>query len=190
MIVSMFAVLKAGATYVPILPDEDSNRISYIVNDCNPKLILTHKNYDEENTKFENKKKIINVEKIDLDDFKETNLHTIISPNDNAYMIYTSGSTGNPKGTMIMHKNILGLMNSIENDPILKATPLDVSMSLLKYSFDASGIDIYSSLLFGGKLVLVSKEDESNPDEVIRIIEKEQVTRSFLVPKWIEHIAL
>ena len=190
MIVSMFAVLKAGATYVPILPDEDSNRISYIVNDCNPKLILTHKNYDEENTKFENKKKIINVEKIDLDDFKETNLHTIISPNDNAYMIYTSGSTGNPKGTMVMHKNILGLMNSIENDPILKATPLDVSMSLLKYSFDASGIDIYSSLLFGGKLVLVSKEDESNPDEVIRIIEKEQVTRSFLVPKWIEHIAL
>lgn len=192
MIVSIFAVLKAGGCYVPILPDEDSARIDYILQDCRPKCILTHKNYDKQITWPIN---IINVDTLDLNNFYASsvlsylNIRTIF-PEDIAYIIYTSGSTGNPKGTMVMHKNICSLKNSIEHDHILKASSQDVSISLLKYSFDASGIDIYSSLLFGGKLILVKKEDELNPEKVVRIMEKERVTRSFLIPKWIEHIAI
>lgn len=185
MIVSMFAVLRAGGCYVPILPDEDTARIDYILRDCKPKFILTHKNYD---TQIQSQILTINVDNLNLDNNYDINIP--ISPLDTAYIIYTSGSTGNPKGTMVMHKNICSLKTSIENDYMLKATSEDVSISLLKYSFDASGIDIYSSLLFGGKLVLVKKEDELNPEKVIRIMEEEKVTRSFLIPKWIEHIAI
>lgn len=186
MIVAMFAVLKAGGCYVPILPDESSSRIEYILNDCNPGCILTHKDYD---TKIPTDATIINLDKINLDN-SEDSCVVSISPEDVAYIIYTSGSTGTPKGTQVMHKNICSLKNSIEKDAILKPTSNDISISLLKYSFDASGIDIYSSLLFGGKLVLVKKDDELNPEKVIKIMEKEKVTRSFLIPKWIEHIAL
>ena len=50
-----------------------------------------------------------------------------ISPDNNAYIIYTSGSTGNPKGTMVTHKNISTLKESIENDFVLKATNKDIS---------------------------------------------------------------
>lgn len=186
MIVSMLAVLKAGGCYVPILPDEDNTRIEYILNDSKPKCILTHKNYDEILLK---NSIVVNLDKTDLSGDCIIN-YSNICPEDNAYIIYTSGSTGNPKGTLVMHKNICGLKLSIENDLTLKATDKDVSISLLKYSFDASGIDIYTSLLFGGKLVLVKKEDELNPEKVIRIMEKENVTRSFLIPKWVEHISI
>ena len=186
MIISMFGVLKAGGCYVPILPDEDSSRIKYILNDCNPKCILTHKNYNE---KLPYSTLIINLDNLDLNSFYEIDTSNI-SDTDVAYIIYTSGSTGNPKGTMVMHKNICSLKNSIEKDSILHASHQDVSISLLKYSFDASGIDIYTSLLFGGKLILVKKEDELNPEKVVRIMEKEHVSRSFLIPKWIEHIAI
>jgi amino acid adenylation domain-containing protein len=186
MIAAMFGVLKAGGCYVPILPDESASRIEYILNDCTPKCILTHKDYD---TKIPSKSVVINLDQLDLNGFYDIDISNI-TPEDNAYIIYTSGSTGNPKGTMIMHKNIVGLKTSIENDSVLKATNKDVSISLLKYSFDASGIDIYTSLLFGGKLVLVKKEDELNPEKIIRIMEQENVTRSFLIPTWIEHIAL
>lgn len=188
MIVAMIAVLKAGGCYVPILPEENSDRIKYIINDCTPKCILTHKNYEK---KLPTNQNIINMEKITIG--KETsslNICNKILPTDTAYIIYTSGSTGNPKGTMVMHQNICSLVDSIKNDSVLKASDKDVSMSLLKYSFDASGIDIYTSLLFGGKLVLVSKDMELNPQKVVEIIEKEKVTRSFLIPKWIEHIAI
>ena len=186
MIIAIIGVLKSGGCYVPILPDEESSRVEYILKDCQPKCILTHKDYE---SRIPSESLIINLDKIDLNNFYDIDVSNI-SPEDTAYIIYTSGSTGNPKGTMVMHRNICSLKVSIENDYILKPTSKDVSISLLKYSFDASGIDFYTSLLFGGELVLVKKEDELNPEKVIRIMEQKRVTRSFLIPKWIEHIAL
>ena len=90
---------------------------------------------------------------------------------------------------MVKHTNIVNLIKSIEKDNTLKASHEDVCMSLLKYSFDASGIDIYTALLFGATLLLVKKEDELNPEKVLHLIEHHHVTRSFLIPKWIEQIA-
>lgn len=183
MIVGMFAIIKAGGCYVPILSDEEQSRIAYILNDCNPVCILTHKNYEN----LTGKRKAINLDEekyLECEKIKNTN-----KPNDLIYIIYTSGSTGNPKGTKLMHKNVCSIKYSIEKDNVLKPTEKDISMSLLKYSFDASGIDIYSSLLFGGKLILIKKENELNPSIVVKIMEKEKVTRTFLIPKWIEQIA-
>lgn len=184
MIVSMFAILKSGACYVPILPDEDINRINYILNDCKPFCIISETNIS---SKLSTTVPVMNIDDLT---FSDVSLTKKITPEHVAYMIYTSGSTGNPKGTMVMHKNVCSLMDSVKKDSILHATDNDISISLLKYSFDASGIDIYTSLLFGGTLVLVEKDDELNPSKVLSIIEKYRVTRSFLIPKWIEHIAL
>lgn len=189
MIISILAVLKAGACYVPILPDENQDRIKYIINDCNPFFILTHKDYSSTLAKYNIPS--INVEnETTYSNFEtEVNLNNI-TPENIAYIIYTSGSTGNPKGTEVMHKNIVSLHYSMQDDEILKCDENDVSMSLLKYSFDASGIDIYSSILSGSKLLLVSKDDELNPEKVVKLIENQHVTRSFLIPKWLEHIAI
>ena len=185
MIVSILAVLKAGGCYVPILPDEETSRINYILSNSSPFCILTKFSFLD---KLDNDLKIYCLDNMKLSqkvDFKAN-----VLPTDIAYMIYTSGSTGNPKGTMVMHKNICDLMKSISEDEVVHADSSDVSMSLLKYSFDASGIDIYTSLLFGGTLILVSKDDELNPSKVLGIIEKHKVTRSFLIPKWLEHISI
>lgn len=185
MIISILSVLKAGGCYVPILPDEETSRVQYILNNCSPLCILSESNFLN---RISTDIPIYCLDKLNLN--LDIDYHSPAVSHDVAYMIYTSGSTGNPKGTMVMHKNICDLMQSISNDDILHATHNDISMSLLKYSFDASGIDIYTSLLFGGTLVLVSKEDELNPSKVLNIIEKYKVTRSFLIPKWLEHISI
>lgn len=186
MIISILAVLKAGSCYVPILPNENTDRIQYIMSDCNPFCILT-------DSLHQDILKDINCPIFAVDnitDFPDISLDfSSILPESIAYIIYTSGSTGNPKGTMVMHTNIVNLIKSISNDKVLKACHEDVCMSLLKYSFDASGIDIYTSLLFGATLLLVKKEDELNPEKVLHLIEHYHVTRSFLIPKWIEQIA-
>lgn len=169
---------------MPILPEEQEDRRNYILNDCKPACVIVHKDY----YKLIGNNKYINLDNenyLNNEDIKLQN-----KENDIAYMIYTSGTTGNPKGVKVMHKNICSLKYSLENDKILKPTSKDISLSLLKYSFDASGIDIYSALLFGGKLVLVKKENELNPNLVVKLMEKEKITRSFLIPKWLEHIAL
>lgn len=186
MIVSILAVLKAGSCYVPILPNENNDRIQYILSDCNPFCVLTDSLHQD--VLKEISCPVFAVDTIDV--FPDVCLDfSGILPESVAYIIYTSGSTGNPKGTMVMHTNIVNLIASISNDDVLHACHDDVCMSLLKYSFDASGIDIYTSLLFGASLLLVKKEDELNPEKVLHLIEHYHVTRSFLIPKWIEQIA-
>lgn len=89
---------------------------------------------------------------------------------------------------MLQHKNIISLVNSMNADSELKVKDGDVAISLLKYSFDASAIDIYSMLLTGACLLLVPKEMELDAEKVVRLIEKEKVTRTFAVAKWLEQI--
>ena len=211
MIVSMFGIIKSGSYYVPILPKEENTRVSYILKDSNAKIIITNSNYiDKINALIFALKlnvKVLNIDnilkelnnkpinsntkfkKIDKKFIYINNQKDLNNENDILYMIYTSGSTGNPKGTKVMHKNVCSLIDSMKMDSVLKPTKKDVSMSLLKYSFDASGIDIYSSLLIGGSLLLVDKENELDPNQVIKLMEKYKVTRSFLIPKWVEKIS-
>lgn len=117
------------------------------------------------NTKYINIIKVNDIEIINIDDVKGKNaeINQIeILPSDISYIIYTSGTTGKPKGVMMKNENIISLINSMNMDKDLKYLKDDVAVSLLKHSFDASAIDIYSSLLNGGTLVLIPKEDEFN----------------------------
>lgn len=187
MLISMFAVMKIGAYYIPILPEEETERMKYILENSKAQLLLTHKNYEN---KIEDLKiKAIQVDKYLEEDVKvEEITYPDIKLDDLSYMIYTSGTTGLPKGVMMQHKNIVSLVNSVNADEELKVLENDVAISLLKYSFDASAIDIYTMLLNGGTLALVPKEIELQAEKVLEIIDKEKVTRSFTVSKWIEQI--
>lgn len=185
MFISMFATLKCGGYYIPILPEENSQRREYILKDCSAKIILTHKNYQAE---FIDKSiNVVNVDKLDLS--KNAVIKSNITKEDLCYIIYTSGSTGMPKGVMLQHKNVLSLMASMKKDKDFCPSSKEVSISLLKYCFDASAIDIYRTLLFGSKLVVIPKEIELNAEKVVQIIDDEKVTGIFTTHKWIEQIA-
>ncbi|WP_217213740.1 condensation domain-containing protein, partial [Streptomyces sp. AC550_RSS872] len=93
LIVSLLAVLKTGAAYVPIDPDYPADRIAHILNDAAPALHLT------------------TLDDLELDGYPDGNLTdadrtTPLTPHHPAYMIYTSGSTGRPKGVVVPHSAI------------------------------------------------------------------------------------
>ncbi len=83
-----------------------------------------------------------------------------------AYVLYTSGTTGTPKGVAITHHNIAQL--------VIAATPLDTPQANLavtqchSYAFDFSVWEMWSALLHGGRLVVVSEDVTRSPNDFPR----------------------
>lgn len=185
MFVTMLGIMKAGCYYVPILPEEEQERAEYIVKNSESVLLITEEKYS---TQIGNKiiEKRLNIQDLLNEDTTAPKVN--IKPTDLCYLIYTSGSTGTPKGVMLKHENVISFLNSINLHEDMKFYPNDIALTLLKYSFDGSACDIYSSLLNGGKLVIIPKQIELNPESVARLIEKEKITRFIAVPTWLDRL--
>lgn len=157
MIVSILAILKNNCAFVPIditYPDE---RINYILSDSNCNIILTTKSLT--NTNFDNYTVLF------LDDLQNTTSETFtykkVSSNSLAYVMYTSGSTGKPKGVMIEQKNIIRL---VINPNYIKFGNQERILQTGSIVFDACTFEIWSALLNGFELYILSKEDLLNPN--------------------------
>lgn len=103
MIVSILAILKSGAAYLPIDPQYPLERIQYMLEDSQARLLITE-------TLFAGLKLDIECMFIDEKPFVHTimeNPADINQPDDLAYIIYTSGSTGKPKGVLIEHRAVV-----------------------------------------------------------------------------------
>ncbi|WP_051776061.1 non-ribosomal peptide synthetase [Paenibacillus tyrfis] len=175
MILSILAVLKVGAVYVPIDPDYPVHRINYIIKDSNTKFILT--NFDlMEGLQFDGE--FIHLNSPLIYSGNNTNLAVDVSRNDPVYIIYTSGSTGNPKGTIIHQQ---GLVNYIwwAKDIYLKNTN-DVFALYSSISFDLTVTSIFAPLITGNE-IKIYKENE---DEFVlhQVLRENEVTVIKLTP--------
>lgn len=154
LIISILAVLKTGAAYLPIDPSYPIERINYMLENSKSNILLI-------NFKMEVVVKfgitIINVKYINLDIYSKKNLMKINELDDLAYIIYTSGSTGVPKGVMIEHR---GLTNYIwwANRMYLK----DENETMALYSsisFDLTITSIFTPLISGNKIVIYDNDE-------------------------------
>jgi hypothetical protein len=112
MIITILAVWKSGAAYVPIDPNFPDQRIEYILNDTKCKIILSNEIYSEKIKNLNtNQMKIICIDSQnlvnELENFSPVNNKNQTKSNNLAYIIYTSGTTGLPKGVMIEHKSVI-----------------------------------------------------------------------------------
>ncbi len=170
MVISILATLKAGGYYIAIDPFWPKKRIHYIIQNSDSKILITNEKYI---SNFEDYIDCVKIE--NLSRLKDTSiLENVTEPSDLAYILYTSGSTGKPKGTLITNKNVVGLLNATHN--IFKQTKNDVWTLFHTYTFDFSTWEIYGSLLYGGKLVVVPKEVTVNPKEFLQLVISEKVT--------------
>jgi amino acid adenylation domain-containing protein len=174
MIVSMLAVLKAGAGYLPIDPSYPVERINMILEDANPSVILTQgalvANLQHATAP------IVCVdrdqESIATDD--PARFASIAGSDNLAYVIYTSGSTGRPKGVMVTHHNVSRLLKSTASWFAFNST--DVWTLFHSSAFDFSVWEIWGCLLTGGRLVCVPYWVTRSPGDFYNLLAEEQVT--------------
>ena len=171
MIISIIAVLKAGGAYIPIDPTYPKDRIEYMLNSSNSKILLTQKHL-ENKVDFKNKI-FVDFSNKELYNFESQNPKRINKPEDLAYVIFTSGSTGLPKGVMLMHKNIVNFICGMMKE--LKIKKDDVIASITTISFDIFVLESIMPLLNGLKTVIATEEQQTNIEKFNNICDKNKV---------------
>ncbi|PEB45236.1 non-ribosomal peptide synthetase, partial [Bacillus thuringiensis] len=177
MIVGIMGVLKAGGAYLPIDAQYPEDRIKYMLDDSQTKIIIQKGNSNS-----------YGIEAVAIDgdfsDHSKDNIEAISDYKDLAYLIYTSGSTGKPKGTMIEQR---GLVNYITwaNKTYVKNESVDFPL-YSSISFDLTVTSIFTPLISGNKIV-VYKEQENEP-VIRRVFQDNKVGIVKLTPSHLEMI--
>ncbi|MBO9732433.1 MAG: amino acid adenylation domain-containing protein [Chitinophaga sp.] len=190
MIVTILAIMKTGAAYVPIDPDYPTDRISYVLDDTMASVLVTSRACAAKLPVKDFLRIII------LEDEREliakhpvTSPATVLRPEDLAYVIYTSGSTGKPKGVMIEHRGLVNL--ALSQREALRLKEGTRSLQFASLGFDASCYEIFNTLLSGGILVLPAKNDLLSAENFAALVNKHQVEVVTLPPSYqhtIKHV--
>lgn len=180
MLMTLIAVLKTGASYVPVSPKYPLERIEYIVNDTDSSIIITNSRYRFcfSSLNAKNDVQVLLIEdyyqnKI-VDKHRLINIEKKIFPESLAYIIYTSGTTGKPKGVMVEHRSVINLISSSQK--IYHFSSNDIWTLFHSYTFDFSVWEIWGSLLNGGTLVIPTDEENMDLNLFYNLCVREKVT--------------
>ncbi|AOM42700.1 amino acid adenylation domain-containing protein [Xenorhabdus hominickii] len=179
MLTAIFAVLKAGAAYLPIDSNYPQERIDYMLNDSGVKVIIS----DKLNQSLLTESYIVidgnNISA--QENIKQPNLSTADSL---AYMIYTSGSTGQPKGVMIDHYSVVNRIEWMQERYPLDNT--DVILQKTPISFDVSVWELFWWSISGASVHLLPPGAHKDPLEIIKAINIHNVTTLHFVPSMLQ----
>ncbi|RSM42864.1 non-ribosomal peptide synthetase [Actinoplanes sp. ATCC 53533] len=143
LVVTLFAVWKAGAVYVPVDAGYPARRVAFMVADSGSSLMVcsaaTRDRVPE------------GIESIVVTAEGAGDASAVaVRPGDLAYVMYTSGSTGTPKGVAVPHRSVAELVGNTgwamgTGDAVLMHAP---------YAFDASLFEIWVPLVSGARVVI------------------------------------
>jgi amino acid adenylation domain-containing protein len=169
-VVGMLAALKAGGAYVPLDPNYPRERLTYMLADSAPAVVLASRTHAGEIDGLG--ARVIPLDSNFADDGDEVRVRGV-SSRSLAYVIYTSGSTGRPKGVMIEHRSILRLVMNSSYAPIAEN---DCVAHCSSTAFDAATWELWATLLNGARLVVVPHAVVMDPREFNRMLIAHRVT--------------
>ncbi|MCU4825161.1 amino acid adenylation domain-containing protein, partial [Bacillus cereus] len=174
--IGILAILKLGGAYVPLDSQYPKQRLSYVLEDSNISLLLTHGELSSVLPEVPVTVICVDKDRQQIDSMSGSNLNRSGSGDDLAYVMYTSGSTGKPKGVSIIHRGVVRL---VKGNDFAELDESKTFLQLAPVAFDASTFEIWGSLLNGGCLAVMSAETPT-VEEIAKAIKKHQVTTLWL----------
>ena len=165
-LLSVLAIQKAGCAYIPLDMDYPADRLRYMLEDSEAKVLITTSDIIREKqetdglTIDESITKTLLIEQVDFSG--DSDSVDLSSPERLAYVIYTSGSTGKPKGVMLPHRALVAYLTWR-----VAELGLDGNSRLAchaSFSFDASLDDLFSPLAAGGTCYIIPEEIRKDMD--------------------------
>ncbi|MDD3276119.1 MAG: amino acid adenylation domain-containing protein, partial [Kiritimatiellales bacterium] len=176
LIVSLLAVLRAGAAYVPIDPAYPLERRRFMLADCGAPVVIAKAAL---RSKFITDAVVVSPEEsLPIDSTWEPP-----QADDLAYIIYTSGSTGKPKGVLCHHRGAINMLDDAQRRRALG--PGDRCSWWTNPGFDVSVYEIFSPLICGATLMIVPETIRLDALRLMDWLCKEQITSAYIPPAMI-----
>ncbi|MFJ9909230.1 amino acid adenylation domain-containing protein [Streptomyces sp. NPDC101152] len=179
LVVGVLGILKAGAAYLPLDPGQPTERLTAMVSDAAPVLVLTDRN-DSADDGGEGWETLAKVEAKGAHDEAPA---VDTDPTRLAYVIYTSGSTGRPKGVAVTHGSVVNLLDHWRD--LMSDAPGEASSAWSSIGFDASVHELLVPLTTGAVLHLVPDELRGDPKALLDWMRERKVTQAFLPPSYV-----
>ena len=176
MAIASLGVLKAGCAYQPLDPSYPKERLNFMMQDANAKLLIADEELrpivDEYQGEVLLTKELLNLPSTQI------NQNTQITPNSLFILLYTSGSTGVPKGCQLTHGNLVCFCHWYQRFYDLK--PEHNVAAYASYGFDACMMDMYPALTCGATVHIVPEELRLDLIALNDYFEQNQITHSFM----------
>jgi len=173
MIIALLGVMKSGGAYVPLDPSFPAERLNYMVDNSQMRVLVTHRDLDRLLSVKPSAIVRLDVHGSAIAAQDTQNLAIGDgSPDCLAYVLYTSGSTGKPKGVEITHSALMNFLDSMRRQPGFGQA--DRMLAVTTLSFDIAGLELYLPLITGGELIIASREDAQDP---VRLMQRMQESR-------------
>ncbi|MCW5254092.1 non-ribosomal peptide synthetase [Streptomyces sp. SHP 1-2] len=179
--VAQLAILKAGAAWLPMDPQNPADRIAHQLADAGARTVVTTRDLghllpsgqerwyaDDEGADAE------------LARYPDAPPETGVRPDHLAYVIHTSGSTGRPKGVLISHRAAVDFVVGVRD--LFKITPDDRLLQFANPAFDVSVFDFYAALGSGACVIGAPRAELLDPDALQRLMAGQRVTVADVPP--------
>ncbi|MCI4061486.1 non-ribosomal peptide synthetase [Micromonospora sp. R77] len=185
LIIAIMAVLKAGGAYLPLDPAYPVERLSFMLSDARPALLVRTSSV----AVLEAGLPEIVLDQPDVlqacallpdHNIVQHERRAPLRPEHLMYVIYTSGSTGSPKGVAVPHSGVSDMVAT--QAAVLGAGPGDRVLQWASMSFDAAFWDVSLALLSGATLVMAAAEDLLPGEPLRDTLLKYDVTHAVLPP--------
>ncbi|WP_020387123.1 non-ribosomal peptide synthase/polyketide synthase [Kribbella catacumbae] len=174
LVVSVYAIHRAGAAYLPLDPGYPADRLKFMLTDAGASFVLAERAGALPPSTAE----VMVVGEVELPPAGAVERRT--SPAHPAYVIYTSGSTGRPKGVLVPHAGVVNRLAWMQGtnpygpgDRVLQKTPV---------TFDVSVPELFGPLTCGATLVMARPEGHRDPAYLAELIVREGITSAHFVP--------
>ena len=166
MLIGLLGILKAGGAYLPLDPSFPPERLTFMLQDAQPLVLLTQR-------KLRNLFPSVRVQSVFLDALPPTldgqpSELAGRQAEDLAYVLYTSGSTGTPKGVQIQHRALVNFLTSMQLEPGIAAS--DTLLAITTLSFDIAGLELYLPLMVGARVVIAPGDTAKDGEALIALM--------------------
>ncbi|KAG8420261.1 Nonribosomal peptide synthetase [Metarhizium acridum] len=178
-VVAIIGVLKAGAAFVPLDPEQPFENRWPVLEMTQASMVLTSKSYSSLPLPPGCKSFVVNENS--LAGIPEHSINLVPSgagPDSTAYVIFTSGTTGQPKGVVIQHRAISS--SCLSHGPVYGISPTSRVLQFASYTFDACLFEIIMTLIHGGCVCVPSEEQRLG--DLASTMRDMSVNTAFLTP--------